>query len=66
MYSLQFGFQQKFSATLINLIESIRRTLDKRGFVYCIFENFLHIFDNIDQKNLTSQNRILRNPRQKS
>ena len=39
IYSLQFGFQQKYSTThaLINLTESIRQTLDEGNFGCGIF-----------------------------
>ena len=39
IYSLQFGFRQKYSTThvLINLTESIRQTLDEGSFCFGIF-----------------------------
>ena len=51
-YSLQFGFRQKYSTThaLINLTESIRKTLDEGSFVCGIFVDFQKAFDTVDHK----------------
>ena len=52
IYSLQFGFQQKYSTThaLINLTESIRQTLDEGSFGCGIFVDLQKAFDTVDHK----------------
>ena len=52
IYSLQFGFRQKYSTThaLINLTESIRQTLDEDSFGYGIFLDLQNAFDTVDHK----------------
>ena len=52
IYSLQFGFQQKYSTAhaLINLTESIRQTLDDRSFGCGIFVDLQKAFDTVDHK----------------
>ena len=52
IYSLQFGFRQKYSTThaLINLTESIRQTRDEGSFGYGIFVRLLKAFDTVDHK----------------
>ena len=52
IYSLQFGFQQKYSTThaLINLTESIRQTLDEGSFDCGLFVDFQKAFDTVDTK----------------
>ena len=54
MYSLQFGFRQKYSTThaLINLTESIRQTLDEGSFGCGIFVDLQKAFDTVDHKTL--------------
>ena len=50
IYSLQFGFRQKYSTTpaLINLIESVRQTLDEGSFCCDIFVDLQKAFDTVD------------------
>ena len=52
IYSLQFGFRQKYSTThaLINLTESIRQTLDEGSFGCGIFVDLQKAFDTVDHK----------------
>ena len=52
IYSLQFGFRQKYSTThaLINLTESIRQTLDEGSFDCGIFVDLQKAFDSVDHK----------------
>ena len=52
IYSLQFGFQEKYSTThaLINLSESSRQTLDEGSFDWGIFVDWQKAFDTVDQK----------------
>ena len=52
IYSLQFGFRQKYSTThtLINLTESIRQTLDEGSFGCDIFVDLQKAFDTVDHK----------------
>ena len=52
IFSLQFGFRQKYSTThtLINLTESIRQTLDEGNFGCGIFIDFRKAFDTADHK----------------
>ena len=57
IYSLQFGFQQKYSTThaLINLTESIRQTLDESSFGCGIFVDLQKAFDTVDHKILLNK-----------
>ena len=52
IYSLQFGFRQKYSTThkLINLTESIRQTLDEGSFDCGIFVDLQKAFNTVDHK----------------
>ena len=52
VYSLQFGFRQKYSTThaLINLTESIRQILDEGSFGGGIFVDLQKAFDTVDRK----------------
>ena len=52
IYSLQFGFRQRYSTThaLSNFTESIRQTLDEGGFGCGIFVNLLKAFVTFDHK----------------
>ena len=52
IYSLQFGFRQKHSTThaLINLSESIRKTLDEGSFDCGIFVDLQKVFDTVNHK----------------
>ena len=52
IYSLQFGFRQKYSTThaLINLTESIRQTLDEGSFGCGIFADLQKAYDIVDHK----------------
>ena len=52
LYSLQFGFWQKHSATyaLINLTENIKQTLDKGSFGCSISADLQKVFDTVDHK----------------
>ena len=52
IYSLQFGFQPKYSTNLvlINLTESIRQSLDKGSFGRGIFVDLQEAFDNVTIK----------------
>ena len=52
IYSLKFGFRQKYSTNhaLINLTESIRGTLDEGSFGYGIFVDLQKTFDTVDHK----------------
>ena len=52
IYSLQLDFRQKYSATLslINLIESIRRTLDEGRFGCGVFVDLQKALDTVDHK----------------
>ena len=54
IYSLQFGFQPKYSTThaLINLTESIRQSLDEDSFGCGIFVDLQKAFDTVDHKTL--------------
>ena len=54
IYSLQFGFRQKYSANraLTNLTESIRQTLDEVSFVCGKFVDLQKAFDTANQKTL--------------
>ena len=50
IYSLQFGFSQKHSAShaLIHLTDKIREQLDKGNFACGIFVDFQKAFDTVD------------------
>ena len=50
IYSLQFGFRQKYSTThaLINLTESIGQTLDEGSFGCGIVVDFQKALDTVD------------------
>ena len=52
IYSLQFGFQPKYSTNhaLINLTESIRQSLDEGSFGCGIFVDLQKAFDTVDHK----------------
>ena len=52
IYSLQFGFWQRYSTAhaLINLTESIRQTLDENSFGCGIFADLQKAFDTVDLK----------------
>ena len=52
IYSLQFDFRQKYSTThsLINLIESIRQTLDEGRFGCGVFVGLQKALDTVDHK----------------
>ena len=52
IYSLQFGFWQKYSINhaLVNLTESIRQTLDEGTFVCGIFVDLQKAFDTVNHK----------------
>ena len=52
IYSLQFGFRQKYSTThaLINLTESTKQTLDEGSFSCGIFVDLQKAFDTVDHK----------------
>ena len=52
IYSLQFDFRQKYSTThsLINLIESIRQTLDEGRFCCGVFVDLQKALDTVDHK----------------
>ena len=51
-YLLQFGFRRKYSTAhfLINLTESIRRTIDEGRFGCVIFVDLQKTFDTVDHK----------------
>ena len=52
IYSLQFGFRQKYSTThaLINLTESIRQALGESSFGCGVFVDLQKAFDTVDHK----------------
>ena len=52
IYSLQFGFRQKYSTThvLLNLTENIRQTPDEGSFGCGIFVDLQKAFDTVDHK----------------
>ena len=52
IYSLQFGFQPKYSTNhaLINLTESIRQSLDEGSFGCGIFVDLQKAFHTVDHK----------------
>ena len=50
IFSLQFGFRQKYSTThaLIHLTDKIRHEIDKGNYVCGIFVDFQKAFDTVD------------------
>ena len=50
IFSLQFGFRQKYSTThaLINLTDKIRHEIDKGNYAWGIFVDFQKAFDTVD------------------
>ena len=52
IYSLQFGFRQKYSTShgLIHLNDKIREQLDKGNFAYGIFVDFPKTFVSVDHQ----------------
>ena len=50
IFSLQFGFRQKYSTThaLIRLTNKIRRVIDKGNYACGIFADFQKPFDTVD------------------
>ena len=51
-YLKQFGFRKKFSTAhaIINLIDSIKNTVDKNKFTFGVFIDFKKAFDTVDHE----------------